>query len=99
MASNQLPNDCTLEDHGFGEFTEVAYPGTGFGLGMSVVTNPNVTIATTSKGNNSWGGLASTIYWNDPVEDMTVVFMTQLMPANTYPLRTQLQQLIYSALV
>lgn len=99
MASNQLPNNCTLEDHGFGEFTEVAYPGTGFGLGMSVVTEPSVTIASTSKGNTSWGGLASTIYWNDPVEDMTVVFMTQLMPANTYPLRTQLQQLVYASLV
>ena len=99
MASNQLPNNRTLKDHGFGEFTEVAYPGTGFGLGMSVITNPGVTIATTSKGNTSWGGLASTIYWNDPVEDMTVVFMTQVMPAYTYPLRTQLQQLLYAALV
>ena len=98
MTRNQLPQNRSLEDHGFGEFTEVAYPGTGFGLGVSVVLDSGVTVSTTSEGNNSWGGLASTIFWNDPVEDMTVVMMTQLMPAATYPLRPQLSQLIYAAL-
>ena len=98
MTSNQLPDNRTLEEHGFGEFTEVAYPGTGFGLGLSVVLDAGRTVSTTSHGNTSWGGLASTIFWNDPVEDMTVILMTQLMPANTYPLRPQLQQLVYAAL-
>ncbi|MGC6535277.1 MAG: serine hydrolase domain-containing protein [Parvibaculales bacterium] len=98
MTSNQLPHNRTLEDHGFGTFTEVAYPGTGFGLGLSVIIDDGVTVSSTSKGNTSWGGLASTIFWNDPVEDMTVIMMTQLMPADTYPLRSQLSQLVYAAL-
>lgn len=98
MSRNQLPHNRTLEAHGFGEFTEVAYPGTGFGLGLSVVMDSGVTVSTTSNGNTSWGGLASTIFWNDPVEDMTVIMMTQLMPAATYPLRPQLSQLVYAAL-
>lgn len=98
MSRNQLPHNRTLEEHGFGEFTEVAYPGTGFGLGLSVITDAGVTVSTTSDGNTSWGGLASTIFWNDPVEDMTVILMTQLMPAATYPLRPQLSQLVYAAL-
>jgi CubicO group peptidase (beta-lactamase class C family) len=98
MKRNQLPQNRTLEEHGFGEFTEVAYPGTGFGLGLSVVLDSGITVSTTSNGNTSWGGLASTIFWNDPVEDMTVIMMTQLMPAATYPLRPQLSQLVYAAL-
>jgi CubicO group peptidase (beta-lactamase class C family) len=98
MTSNQLPHGRTLEEHGFGEFTEVAYPGTGFGLGLSTIIDPGVTVSTTSKGNHSWGGLASTIFWNDPVEDITVLMMTQVMPAGTYPLRPQLSQLVYAAL-
>lgn len=98
MLANQLPHNRTLEDHGFGQFTEVAYPGTGFGLGFSVILDPAVTVSSTSKGNSSWGGLASTIFWNDPVEDMTVILMTQVMPADTYPLRPQLSQLVYAAL-
>ena len=98
MSSNQLPHNRTLEEHGFGTFTEVAYPGTGFGLGLSTILDPGVTVSSTSKGNTSWGGLASTIFWNDPVEDMSVIMMTQVMPADTYPLRPQLSQLVYSAL-
>ena len=99
MTSNQLPHNRTLEEHGFGEFTEVAYPGTGFGLGFSVVIDAGVTVSSNSLGNTSWGGLASTIFWNDPVEDMTVILMTQLMPSGTYPLRPQIAQLVYGALI
>jgi CubicO group peptidase (beta-lactamase class C family) len=36
-------------------------------------------------GEFSWGGMASTAFWVDPVEDVCVVFMTQLMPSSTYP--------------
>ena len=34
----------------------------------------------------------------DPVERITMVFMTQLYPSSTYPIRRQLKTLIYSAL-
>ena len=45
------------------------------------------------------GGAASTLFWVDPKEDLSVVFMTQLMPAGTFNFRGQLKNLIYSAIV
>jgi CubicO group peptidase (beta-lactamase class C family) len=53
----------------------------------------------TSVGEFHWGGFASTTFWVDPVEHLTVVFMTQLLPSNTHPIRTQLRQLVYQSLV
>ena len=32
-------------------------------------------------------------------EDITGVFMTQLLPSNTHPIRSQLKQLVHQALV
>jgi CubicO group peptidase (beta-lactamase class C family) len=52
-----------------------------------------------SVGEYSWGGAASTAFWVDPVEEITAMFFTQLLPSNTYPLRSQMRQLVYSALV
>ena len=45
-----------------------------------------------------WGGAASTAFWIDPVEDLFVVFMTQLFPSIAYPFRAQLRALVYQAL-
>ena len=50
-----------------------------------------------SVGEYYWGGAASTAFWIDPAEDLIVVFMTQLMPSSTYPIRRQLRTLVYSA--
>jgi CubicO group peptidase (beta-lactamase class C family) len=52
-----------------------------------------------SSGDYYWGGAASTIFWVDPVEDLTVVFMTQLMPSASFDFRGQLKSLVYSAIV
>ena len=38
------------------------------------------------------------IFFVDPVERITMVFMTQLYPSSTYPIRRQLKTMIYSAL-
>jgi hypothetical protein len=35
----------------------------------------------------------------DPVEQVTAHFYTQLIPSSTYPIRTELRQLVYSAIV
>jgi CubicO group peptidase (beta-lactamase class C family) len=52
-----------------------------------------------SVGEFAWGGAASTAFWVDPAEQLTVVFLTQLLPSSTHPLRSQLRQLVYQALV
>ena len=51
-----------------------------------------------SRGDFGWGGAASTSFWVDPLERITAVFFTQMLPSSTYPLRPQLRQLVYQAL-
>jgi hypothetical protein len=38
------------------------------------------------------------LFWVDPAEELTVVFMTQLMPSSTFDFRAQLENIIYAAL-
>jgi CubicO group peptidase (beta-lactamase class C family) len=45
-----------------------------------------------------WGGIHSTAFFVDPAEGLHMVFMTQLFPSSTYPIRRQLKTLIYSAM-
>ena len=52
-----------------------------------------------SLGDYSWGGAASTAFYVDPVEDVTVTFYTQLLPSSTLPIRNYLRQLVNQALV
>jgi CubicO group peptidase (beta-lactamase class C family) len=98
MTQNHL-DGRSIADTGSGSFSEVAYAGVGFGLGFGVTTDPVRSGVLTSVGEFTWGGLASTAFWVDPVEEVTAVFMTQLMPSSSYPLRSQLRQLVYQALV
>ncbi|MEL0071937.1 MAG: serine hydrolase domain-containing protein [Rhodobiaceae bacterium] len=98
MTRNHLPDNKTLRDCAMGTFSEVHMGGTGFGLGFSVVIDPSQTPVQSSVRVHSWGGMASTFFWIDPVEDMIVILMTQMMPAASYPLRPQLQQMVYAAL-
>jgi CubicO group peptidase (beta-lactamase class C family) len=99
MASNHLPGGADLEAVGRPLFAETTFPGVGFGLGFSVVENPVATHAPGSRGEFGWGGAASTAFWVDPAEELTVLFLTQLLPSSTYPLRSQLHALVHQALV
>nr|WP_255566604.1 serine hydrolase domain-containing protein [Iamia sp. SCSIO 61187] len=99
MASNHLVDGRTLNQMGQTTFSEVAMDGTGFGLGFSVLVDPPATKTLGSAGLYGWGGAASTAFWIDPVEELAVVFMTQLLPSTTYPLRRHLQAGVYQALV
>ncbi len=99
MTMNSLPGDQDLEQVGIPLFSETRYDGVGFGLGFSVVMDPAAYGTLSSPGEFAWGGAASTAFWVDPLEDLTVIFMTQLLPSSTFPIRTQLHQLIYQSLV
>ena len=99
MGRNHLPGGGTLASLGRGQFAEVAYDGVGFGLGFSVSVDPVVTKVTATPGELAWGGLASTAFWVDRTEELAVHFFTQLVPSSTYPVRTELRQLVYAALV
>jgi CubicO group peptidase (beta-lactamase class C family) len=100
MTMNHLPGGQDLTDLAqAGMFTETPYAGVGFGLGFSVMQSPARAQILGSPGEFAWGGAASTAFWIDPVEDLIVIFMTQLMPSSSYPLRRELRVLTYSALV
>ena len=71
--------------------------GCGFGLGFAVVTNVADTHAPGSEGTYSWGGLASTTFWIDPVEDLIGILMTQLIGDS--PFHAQFRVLTYQALI
>ena len=99
MTTNHLPGGQDLTQLSRSLFSESTYAGIGFGLGFAVVFDPPKTLIPCSKGEFYWGGAASTAFWVDPVEHITVVFMTQLMPSTTYPIRRELRTLVYSALM
>jgi CubicO group peptidase (beta-lactamase class C family) len=99
MTSNHLPGGLDLETFGRPLYAETVYAGVGFGLGFAVVLDPLATKSLGSAGEFNWGGAASTAFWVDPAEQLTVSFFTQFMPSATYPIRPQLRQLVYQALV
>ena len=99
MASNHLPGHADLEAFGRPLFAETTFDGVGFGLGFSVVEDPVAARYPSSRGEFAWGGAASTAFWVDPAERMVVIFFTQLLPSSTYPIRSQLHQLVHQALI
>lgn len=99
MTRNHLPGGADLEEFGRPLFAETSFDGVGFGLGFSVQLDPAKYRVLSSPGEYAWGGAASTAFWCDPLEDIAVVFLTQLLPSSTHPIRPQLKQLVYQALV
>jgi CubicO group peptidase (beta-lactamase class C family) len=97
MTLNHLPGGKDLPSLSRSLFSEAAFNGVGFGLGFSVIIDPAQLLVPASKGNYSWGGAASTYFWVDPSEELICVFMTQLLPSSTYPIRRELATLVYSA--
>ena len=98
MTINHLPEGKTLNELGQSLFSEAVMEGMGFGLGFSTLVDPARNGAVSSGGEFAWGGAASTAFWVDPAEEITCVFMTQLMPSSSYPLRRELKATVYQAL-
>ncbi|MEO0750350.1 MAG: serine hydrolase domain-containing protein [Pseudomonadota bacterium] len=96
MMQNHLSGD--IASMGPSSFAEQPMEGMGFGLGGAVVLDPARARCIGSVGDFSWGGMASTFFWVDPTLRLSVVFMTQLAPSNSYPLRSQIKSLVHSAL-
>jgi CubicO group peptidase (beta-lactamase class C family) len=99
MRQNHLPGGADLADMSRSLFSEANYHGVGFGLGFAMTTDVARTGVAGSAGEYWWGGAASTAFWVDPVEQMSVVFMTQFMPSNLYPVRRELRTLVNAAVV
>jgi len=99
MTMNHLPGNGDLASWSQSLFSEATNAGVGFGLGFAVNIDPAANLIQGSAGEYYWGGMFSTAFFVDPVEKVHMVFMTQLSPSSTYPIRRELKTLIYSALI
>ena len=98
MTSNHLPGGADLASLSKSLFSEAANAGTGFGLGFAVNMDVARSMVPGTAGEYYWGGMFSTAFFIDPVERVTMVFMTQLSPSNLYPIRRALKTMIYAAM-
>ncbi len=97
---NYLPDGTEVADMSLpGMFSESGYAGVGFSLGCGVNINVAKTRLPGSLGEYFWGGAAATAFWIDPKEELTVVFMTQVIGSEArLTLRRDLRTLVYSAM-
>jgi CubicO group peptidase (beta-lactamase class C family) len=98
MTSNHLPGGRDLTEMSRSLFSEATYAGVGFGLGFSVTMHPSQTLIPGSAGEYAWGGAASTAFWIDPAEELIAIFLTQLLPSSSYPVRRELRTMVYAGI-
>jgi CubicO group peptidase (beta-lactamase class C family) len=91
MRSNHLPANLVP----FSSWAD----GEGYGLGVSVVTDSGSLKFMGSEGNYGWGGMASTYFRIDPVENLIIIGMAQFIPSGTHRYADDLRNLTYQALV
>jgi CubicO group peptidase (beta-lactamase class C family) len=97
MTANHLPGGkdlVAMADTG----GETKRAGQGFGLGFGVLLDPTVAQTIGTPGEYFWGGAASTAFFVSPADDLVVVFLTQLRPSASYPIRRELRAAVYAAL-
>lgn len=97
MTANHLPEGkdlVAMADTG----GETRRAGQGFGLGFGVLLDPMVAQTIGTPGEYFWGGAASTTFFISPADELIVIFLTQLRPSASYPIRRELRATIYSSL-
>ncbi|MEV0907902.1 serine hydrolase domain-containing protein [Streptomyces hokutonensis] len=97
MAGNHLPGGADMRAFGSPAHQEPGNDGIGFGLGVSVVIDPERTQAPAGLGTFGWSGVATTTFWVDPSRDLTVQFMTQLRPKSSLKIMPELKHLVHEA--
>ena len=91
MLTNQLPASLIPLKVG-----DIVIPGTGFGLGFSVVVDPpDPGIA--DRGRAGWAGYANTYFFIDPSRRMIALVLAQTFPFAGSPLEPDFRRLVYEA--
>ncbi|MFF5012686.1 serine hydrolase domain-containing protein [Streptomyces sp. NPDC001165] len=98
MTRNHLPGNTDLRTFGAPAHQERNNDGLGFGFNVSVVIDPTRTLAPQGLGTYGWTGVATTAFWIDPSNDLTVQFMTQVRPKKlkVFP---ELRRMVHEAVV
>jgi CubicO group peptidase (beta-lactamase class C family) len=91
MATNQLPDTLTKRSW---------LPGkgnVGFGIDFAVRVGPPASREETNgaTGEFYWDGAASTLFWVDPVNEITAVLFTQLFPYDQVKLHKTFRDAVY----
>lgn len=98
MTSNHLSGGKSISESAVpGAVAGSDMHGYGFGLGFGVLQDVGTAQIAGSPGQFYWGGAASTLFWVDPVEELVVVFMTQLY-LGELPAWQELQVLVNAAI-
>ncbi len=79
MVANHLPGGGDIASLSMSGFSETHNEGVGFGLGFACKLDPVRNGYPASEGSYYWGGLASTLFWVDPAEELIALFFTQLI--------------------
>jgi len=87
MSSNRLKEPASLPN------------GAGFGLNFGVTVDNTKGDFPTSNGEYYWGGLASTVFWIDPEQEMVAIMMTQYLPFNGEYYRDIFHRLVRAAII
>ncbi|MFJ4893911.1 serine hydrolase domain-containing protein [Streptomyces sp. NPDC088788] len=98
MTANHLPGNADRRTVGTPFHQEPGNAGLGFGLGVSVVVDPELTRSPSSEGAFGWSGVATTTFWVDPRNDLTVQFLSQLRPTASHSVYPELKRLVHEAL-
>ena len=72
-------------------------PGHGFGLGFAVRLEPGMATTPGTPGEFYWGGLAGTVFWIDPQEELIAMMMIQAPGQRDY-YRQLFRNLVHAAL-
>lgn len=75
----------------------MAGPGYGFGLGFAVRLADGLATSPGSAGQYYWGGIAGTVFWVDPREELIAVLLTQAPGQREY-YRSLFRNLVYASL-
>jgi CubicO group peptidase (beta-lactamase class C family) len=104
MTTNHLPGESGLPGGrdlpaaARGLFSNAAYAGIGFGLGFATTVDPGAAQLRGNPGDAFWSGMANTFFWCDPNAELIGIFMTQLLPSDTYPLQREIRARVYDAI-
>jgi CubicO group peptidase (beta-lactamase class C family) len=91
MSSNLLPPNLKGINKG--------KDGLGFGVDFAVVLDPSKQGNGARKGEYFWSGMANTVFWIDPQEDLVAIMMTNVLPYGVYPFRDDMRKYVYEAVV
>ncbi|MGD2047570.1 MAG: serine hydrolase domain-containing protein, partial [Gemmatimonadota bacterium] len=70
----------------------------GFGLGFSMLTDPDNSRETLTPGAFGWGGAWGTVFWIDPTERTVMIMMTQITSYSHFNLRQDFPNLVMQAI-